>query len=328
MITMMYKTVSLLACLLVIGMASCRNFDAKEVKIDSDLTLSGGETEWKKGFELSPLDSTKLSEVIRMYDLGNPDQVITLDKKLKEISGLSFDQKNNQILANNDEDGVIYYLDMEGRIVKEENFGKDGDYEGVERVGDNIVVGRSNGNLYFYDETSAETVKVKTDLKKDNDVEGLALDQQQNLLLLACKGAALSEKKSKREKFIYAYNLKLEVLHEEPFLVMPDAVHLSYVEYHIDDISQKEKEDLQKRVKSFAPSGIAINPINKDLYILSARGSFAVVYNTNHDFQDVLFFDEKFLPQPEGICFSPGGDLYVSTEGGKSDGKIVKYSRR
>lgn len=326
---MIYKAVTIISCLLLVALSSCRQVDAKEDQtqvVDAELAKAEGKKS-KKELKLSPLDTTKLSSVEKMYDVKSADQVLTLAPELKEISGLSFEQSNNQFLAINDEKSFIYHLDIEGQIVKKIDFGKDGDYEGIERVGDTIVVCKSKGDLYFYDVNTEETVKIKTDLRDRNNVEGLAYDQDHNLLLLACKGAALTEKKSKNEKFIYAYNLKLEVLHEEPFLIMRDAVHLSYVEYHIKDIDRDQKEDLQKRVKDFAPSGIAINPVNHHLYVLSARGSFAVVYDENHDFQDILFFDEQIVPQPEGICFNPQGDLYVSTEGTTESAKIFKYPK-
>jgi len=327
LITMIHKAITLITCLLLIALSSCRNLDAKEVKTqDDESELLAQEKKLKKKVKLNPLDSAKLSSVVRLYDLSEPDQSMTLSDELIEISGLSFNSDLNRLVVNNDENGTIYHLDLDGRILAEDNFGKDGDYEGIEMVGNDIVVSKSNGNLYFYDTNTAETLKVKTDLTDENDIEGLAYDQDNNLLLMACKGAKLKKKKSKHEKSIYAYNLKLEVLHEEPFLVMRDAVHLSYVEYHMGDVTQEEKEDLHKRVKSFAPSGLAINPINKDIYVLSARGSFIVAYDVDHDFQDILFFDEKMVPQPEGICFSPQGDLYVSTEGHEeSAAKIFKY---
>jgi len=63
--------------------------------------------------------------------------------------------------------------------------------------------------------------------------------------------------------------------------------------------------------------------------VLSARGSFAVVYDADHDFQDILFFDEKMMPQPEGICFSPQGEMFVSTEADEeSAAKIFRYAKK
>jgi len=235
LITMIHNAITLITCLLLIALSSCRNLDAKEVKTQDDEAmieseLVAQEKKPKKKVKLNPLDSAKLSSVVRLYDLSEPDQSMTLSDELIEISGLSFNSDLNRLVV-------------------------DGDYEGIEMVGNDIVVSKNNGNLYFYDTNTDETLKVKTDLTDENDIEGLAYDQDNNLLLMACKGAKLKKKKSKHEKSIYAYNLKLEVLHEEPFLVMRDAVHLSYVEYHMGDVTQEEKEDLHKRVKSFAPSG-------------------------------------------------------------------------
>ena len=322
------KATSIFLCLLLVCIA-CKEVPGKS-QVDpsaSEAKEKSKDKDSKKGLKLSPLDTVKLSEVERLYDVSVASQELALPMELKEISGLSFDQVNNQFLANNDEEGVIYHLDLKGNIVKKDDFEKDGDYEGIEKVGDDIVVTKSNGNLYFYNDAAPETTKVKTDLNEKNDIEGLAYDPNHNLLLMACKGATLHEKKSKHEKSIYAYNLKLRVLHEEPFLTMRDAVHLSYVEYHMGDIDAEEKKSFHKRVKDFAPSGLAINPVNRDIYVISARGSIAVVYDMDHHFQDILFFDEELIPQPEGICFSPSGDLYVSTEGVKHDAKIFKFSK-
>ena len=260
-----------------------------------------------------------------LYDVDNISETINLPRELTEISGLSYDEVNNRFVANNDEKGTIYHVNLDGTIASKVTFGKDADYEAIELVRDDIVVAKSNGNLYFYDPVSTQTTKIKSELSSKNDIEGLTFDSDNNLLLLACKGQTLNEENKKKEKVVYAYNLELEVLHKEPFLIMGDPEHLSFVEYHYNDLSKYRKNLLQKRIKGFSPSGIAINPINKDLYVVSARGSLIVIYDIDHELKDVLFFDEGRVPQPEGICFNPNGDMYVSTEGKGLTAKIFKF---
>lgn len=280
--------------------------------------------------EEEPLISKDMSLMTppeRLYNIDQIDETIILPKELVEISGLSYDLAHGHLLANNDEEGIIYHLNMDGSIANTEKFGKDGDYEGIERIGDDIVVSKHNGNLYFYNPETTQTIKVKTDLTSKNDIEGLAYDEDHKLILMACKGQTLNEDNKKKEKVVYAYNLQLEVLHQEPYLVMGDPEHLSFVEYQIQGLSNYKKKALQKRVRGFSPSGIAINPANHDLYVLSARGSLVIIYDRDHELKDILFLDEDVIPQPEGICFSPEADLFISTEGKGLTGKIFKFKR-
>ena len=42
--------------------------------------------------------------------------------------------------------------------------------------------------------------------------------------------------------------------------------------------------------------------------------------------QDVKELDPKLFRQPEGICFSPIGDMYISNEGQGGKGYILKFN--
>ena len=315
-------TFTLISCQFILSDDTAKTQDANRLTVshDSDIKVDSTEIPFSR-------DSINRVAPERMYNIENIDDIIVLPPELIEISGLSFDPENGRLLANNDEEGVIYHLNLDGTIAGTEKFGKDGDYEGIERIGEEIVVSKQNGNLYFYDPYTQGTTKVKTDLSSKNDIEGLAYDPDHELILMACKGQTLDEDNKKKEKVIYAYNLKLGVLHQEPYLVMGDPEHLSFVEYHIHDVSQYKKKAFHKRAKGFSPSGVAINPLNKDLYIISARGSIVIIYDQNHDLKDIMFLDEDVIPQPEGICFSPQGDLFISTEGKGLSAKIFKFQK-
>jgi hypothetical protein len=39
-------------------------------------------------------------------------------------------------------------------------------------------------------------------------------------------------------------------------------------------------------------------------------------------------FDKKLFRQPEGICFKPNGDLFISNEGDGGKAKILKFKYR
>ena len=42
--------------------------------------------------------------------------------------------------------------------------------------------------------------------------------------------------------------------------------------------------------------------------------------------KDLIELDDKLFLQPEGICFTPSGDLYISSEGDDKKGFILKFN--
>ncbi|MGQ1785244.1 MULTISPECIES: SdiA-regulated domain-containing protein [unclassified Saccharicrinis] len=253
------------------------------------------------------------------YNFEKPDNIIKLSAFLTEISGLSFNSANNNLLAINDEQGLIYELNpTTGEILSQQKFGSTGDYEGVEKVGNNIYIVKSNGDIYK--KTPTETVKIETRLSLKNDVEGLGYDTTNKQLLVSCKAKTLSEKDPKGSKAVYSFNLAKEKLNKEPFLLIKRKKVSKLIK---NDGGSKKAED---RAKGFSPSGIAVHPITKHVYIVSAVESMMLVYSLEHKPIQCVFFDKSKIPQPEGICFSPDGTLFVSTEGHGTRGRIFVYS--
>ena len=89
--------------------------------------------------------NTKKYELL--YDINKPNIIIEMPKKLKEISGLSF-YKDNQLACVNDEKGTVFIYDLEYQKITETiEIGKNGDYEGIEVVNDEIFIMKSNGKI-------------------------------------------------------------------------------------------------------------------------------------------------------------------------------------
>ena len=76
---------------------------------------------------------------------------------------------------------------------------------------------------------------------------------------------------------------------------------------------------------SFKPSGIAIHPIDGEVYIISSVGKLLIILNRSGKVQNVIELDPKIFRQPEGICFSPKGDMFISNEGQGGKGYILKF---
>ena len=59
--------------------------------------------------------------------------------------------------------------------------------------------------------------------------------------------------------------------------------------------------------------------------MISAKGSLLIIFNSQKELKDIIFLNEKELPQPEGICFDNQANLYISTERKNNGGQIYKY---
>lgn len=254
------------------------------------------------------------------YELTSPDKVFQLPYDLQEISGLSY-FRDSIVVAVQDELGKLFFYDYKkGNVLDVFSFGNEGDYEGVEVVGDMIYVVKSNGNMHVIDAKAKKIELVKTKLKIKNDVEGLAYDSLNHQLIFACKGSPSLNKKAQKGKSFYAYNIDLNELIEEPLFNVTNK--------RISSFLKKEKK--KTKVNEFKPSGIAIHPITRHIYVLAHGGKLLLVFDESYEIIGLSSLRDKLFRQPEGICFIPNGDLLISNEGqgGRATLLYFKYAGR
>ena len=263
------------------------------------------------------------------YSINNPDTIFSLPDDLKEISGLSSYPFSENLYAVQDEKGRLYVIDgNNGEVLKKIPFWKEGDYEGVEMIPDgSIWVVKSNGNLYELRERGEEDNfhlrRHKTGLLKQLDIEGIGYDTASKLLLICAKGrplAALTEGDIVRH--VYGVHPENGLLHDKtPYLT----IQLKDIQkFILENKSEEQKADFHKFFNlekddemPFGPSGIAVNPNNGDIYIISSVGKTLIVFSKEKQITAVEKLDKDIHRQPEGICFNSNGVLYISTEGKK-----------
>lgn len=251
------------------------------------------------------------------YDLQNPKMRWDLPDNLHEISGLSYYQKD-QLACVQDENGILFIYDLrEHKIVLKEKFGEDGDYEGVEIVDGIAYVLKSNGDIYYFSPGDKKVEKIKTGLTGKNDTEGLAFQKSTSELLIACKeNPGMHNEKLKKARAIYRIGLK-----EKSF----DDKH----RYLIDNISFHKmlaNKDLNKKMHTpFKPSGLAVHPETGHIFVIATVGKLLVILDAEGSIIDMIPLDPVIFLQPEGIAFSPSGDLYISSEGRGGKGYILKF---
>jgi uncharacterized protein YjiK len=265
------------------------------------------------------------------YQLNKPNATFSLPGRLTEISGLSLSPDGQFLLANNDEDGKIFYLDKTNGKVKEEiKFESSGDYEGIEMANERIYVVKSNGTIYEVKnpgQKNQETVTHKTSLNSDNNVEGLAFDPNTGYLLLACKGKAGDGDNMKHKRAVYGYDISRKNLIETPvFLIDRDEIQ-KWAEKGKESLTKKLAEFFEPSLAgdAFAPSGIAIHPLTREIYVVSSVGKILVVIDSTGKILHIEPLDPDIFKQPEGICFDRDGTLFISTEGKGGMGKIFRF---
>jgi uncharacterized protein YjiK len=247
----------------------------------------------------------KKSEYLFTYDINNPTLKMSLPENLKEISGLSF-YKNNSLACVNDEKGTVFIYNLTSQTISETiDIGKNGDYEGIEVVEDEIFIMKSNGKIKGFKIENGEERKIDCTNENVKEYEGLAFDPISKSLLLVTKE---KEKDKNDNKTIYAYALKTNEFSK----------YMTITQEMI--VGENGK-------KNFAPSGIAVHPLTGELYIISSQGKKLLILSPKGEKNTLLELDEKTFVQPEGICFSPNGDLYISSEGDSGNGYILKFTK-
>jgi uncharacterized protein YjiK len=253
------------------------------------------------------------------YALENPSLIINLaNEELREISGFSNADSTGVFCAISDERGEVMFVEGNagGKVKRRVLFREKGDFEGIEMVGKTLYALKSDGKLFeierWRDPSKMTVNEYKTALKKEDDLEGLGFDARKNDLLLAAKG----DPEQDTIRLVWGFNLKTKQLSNKPV-------------YHIDpkEVNALVPYNLEEKRHFFSPSGIAVHPKTKDIYLISTALKRMVVLNAaDGNIRYAARLDRNLLPQPEGIAFDEAGNLYLSSEGKKKEGLILKFN--
>ncbi|HWJ89992.1 MAG TPA: SdiA-regulated domain-containing protein, partial [Flavisolibacter sp.] len=238
------------------------------------------------------------------YDLNKP-QKMELGKVLNEISGITYYQENNALLAISDSKEKVFEINVDKRKLKDFTdrvIGPQNDIEDVARVDSIIYLLSSKGRIYTVpmkkrnDSSAIRSYDFSSDEK--NDFETLYYDPGVSGLVMLCKTCAFD--KSEDVHSAFRFDLATNTF---------DSTAL----YTIDDkaVNKVLKDDNAK----FKPSAAAIHPVNKRLYILSSAGNLLVVADNKGQPIEAYHLNPDEFPQAEGIAFAPNGDMYISNEG-------------
>jgi hypothetical protein len=231
------------------------------------------------------------------YDLSKP-VVYTLPDVLSEISGLFYYTKDSSIFSINDEKGWLFKIHLKMPVqVERWKFSDAGDYEDLVLADSTFYVLKSKGAIEKFKFFSGDSVSVqafKLNEGGKNEFETLFYDSSQNKLFLICKNC---ERDKKREVSSWAFD------------PMTDSFSTSFT---IE--TAKIKALLNEEEFKFKPSAAAIHPITGELYIVASVNHALVILNKDHSVKNSYKIDPAVFKQPEGMTFTPAGDLIISNE--------------
>jgi uncharacterized protein YjiK len=239
-----------------------------------------------------------------------------LPEKLLEISGLAWLDTERFACVQDETGSVFLYNAKNGSIEKEIPFAGPGDYEGLALVGETAWVLRSDGHLFEINSIRTDKPVVKeydTPLTADHNTEGLCYDPKNNRLLVAIKE---DEPGGEDFKGIYSFDLDTRTMAAQPVMKID-----------LKDELFSGQASSKKKAKSgdvMMPSGIAVHPGTGDIYITEGRKPKLLVTDGSFNTKRLYLLDQNEFLQPEGITFSPSGELFVSNEGLKQPGNILQ----
>ncbi|MEO8567768.1 MAG: hypothetical protein ABI419_01485 [Ginsengibacter sp.] len=242
------------------------------------------------------------------YDLTRPSKLI-LGDALAEISGISFYPKDSSVFAISDETGLLYKIHLKkGFLIEEWAFDKKRDYEDIVQYDSSFYVLESNGNIEKLNVVPRSTpsgrdtmLNRRSTFPGDNtlkrEFESLYYDEEYKGFVMICKDCEDDD-----SKFTTAW--------------LYDPVANSYTpsifKIALDPIAEKTGAEKIK----FRPSAAAIHPVSKDIWVVSSTNSLIVVIDHKGNMKDVYTLDPGIFNQPEGITFTPWGDLLIANEAG------------
>lgn len=250
-----------------------------------------------KGQNASVADNTSV-RVFERWDMPS---------NLTEISGIALVSPTVFACVQDEVGEIFLYNTVTRRVEKSIRFSGAGDYEGIAVVGTTAWVMRADGLLFEVENfagASPTVVEHPTSFTTAQDVEGLCLDEPRKRLLLAVKG---KDPVSKDYRGVYPFDLATKKLLLTPV-------------YKIDAADGKGKNS------GVQPSDIELHPRTGELYILDGPASGLLILGPDGVERAHLKFSKRDFPQPEGIAITATGDLYISNEGGKGIGTILKVA--
>jgi len=241
------------------------------------------------------------------YNLNRP-YTIDLPSELDEISGIAYYSKDNSLFAESDQKGCLYKIFLNKTTdIRKWKFSHKRDYEDIVLHDSTFYLLNNNGDivsLNFLNDSLATHEYTFPKQGKD-EFESLYYDDTLKKLILLCKDCESDDLAT-----VGSYSFDLQ----------------QYMYARSYTIDAKAIEEINGPVsRKFKPSAATLNPLNGELYILSSINKLLVVADRTGKVKDVYHLNPSIFIQPEGITFTPNGNLFISNEAGKDNTATILF---
>lgn len=234
------------------------------------------------------------------YDLNHP-YIIDLPEALDEISGIAYYPKDTSVFAIIDEDGTLFKIPIKNpKEISSWRFDKKRDYEDVVLLDSVFYVLESNGDIFSVQFKGNDIISEKANFsdfsKKADEFESLYYDKELKKLVLVCKEC---EEDSKNTVSAFSWS--------------PADSAPGYRKFWTYEMGKVFKAlGVSKSHLKF--SAASVNPLTNEIYAISSIQNVLLVMKKDGEVKEVFPLDPGIYKQPEGISFTPEGDLIISTE--------------
>jgi len=222
---------------------------------------------------------------------------------LKTISAIDY-YSPGKLACLQEEIGSIFIFNLDsGAIEREIPFGPPGDYQGLVLVNNDAYVACADGRILEiigYNSEKPEVKEFGTHLTVKENVNGLCYDKKNKRLLVTIKG---TEDASQYYKSIYAFSLVSKSMPVNPALRI--------------DLRNRVFSKMQtKNVQTvFQPSDLDISPVTGLLYIIDGTRAQLLRMKLTENIKSLIDLNKETIIQPEGITFTPSGELFIASKG-------------
>jgi len=231
------------------------------------------------------------------YNFSKP-YVYKLPTALDEISGLAFYPKDSGIFAIQDEKGWLFKIHLKNPLqIERWKFSNGADYEDLSLVDSTFFVLRSKGIVEKFQFDTPDSVSIQPFRlsEEKNEFETLYYDSSIHKLVVICKNC---EQDTRKEVSSFTFD--------------PSANTFSpFFKIEAETIKEQLGEDEKFR---FKPSAAAVHPLTGELYVIASVNHALVILNKDHSVKNAYKIDPGLFKQPEGLTFTPKGDLIISNE--------------
>ncbi len=264
------------------------------------------------------------------YDLNKPIQTFVLPDTLREVSGLT-DIDKTTFACIQDENGILFIYDYsKNEIQKQYSFHIDGDYEGITRVGNTMYVLRSDGVIFEilnYESSNFSISTYNTGIPANNN-EGLCYDPENARLLIAAKGKVGKGREFKDKRVIYGFDLATKKLTPEPVFDFDLQAIRQFALTSKLELPAKSKKNgaVKEPFIKFMTSAIAIHPVSKKLYLLSAADHLFFIFGRDGNIEHMETLNPDIFNKAEGITFLHNHDMLITNEGQNKKPTLLRFS--